>query len=108
MQRTPTAEFRQLVEVQRSNVIGQHCVWQNGVHTKNGKSVTWNGCWNHSEFRVPQIASMRGAIKSTGRPQSAKNAICPHSCNIMPLVVTNFSTTLSLQIRIEFIITPQG
>jgi hypothetical protein len=56
---------------------------------------------------MPQSASIKGATKSTGWPQSAKNDICPHSCNIMPLVATNFSTTLFLQVRHRFI-TPQG
>jgi len=84
------------------------CVAEWCAHFKNGKSVTWNGRRDHSEFRMPQSVSTMGATNSTGQPQNAKNAICPHSCNITPLVVTNFSTTLSLQIRHEFIITPQG
>jgi hypothetical protein len=84
------------------------CVAERYAHFKTGKFVTWNGRWDHSELRMPQSASMKGATNSTGWPQSAKNSTCPHSCNIMPLVATNFSTTLYLKARHGFITTPQG
>jgi hypothetical protein len=42
------------------------CVAERCTHFKTGKSVTWNGRWDHSEFRMPQSASIKGATKSTG------------------------------------------
>jgi len=37
------------------------CVAERCAHFKTGKFVTWNGRRDHSEFRMPQSASMKGA-----------------------------------------------
>lgn len=65
MQGAPIAEIRQLLEVYSNSVVSQRSVAEQHA-LQNWADVTWNGCQDHSGFRIPQSVSITSATGSTG------------------------------------------